>query len=92
MFCSFPHGHLQATGRDVRGRKQYRYHPRWRAVGDETKYDRMLMFCQVLPKLRERFEQHLQLPDLSREKILATVTERQRLLSKPPGDYAYRCW
>jgi DNA topoisomerase-1 len=71
--CPNPAGHLQATGRDARGRKQYRYHPRWRAVRDETKYDRMIAFGQALPTIRERTERDLALPGLPREKVLATV-------------------
>lgn len=68
-----PRGHLQATGRDARGRKQSRYHPRWRAVRDETKYERMLLFGTALRRIRERVEEHLRLPGLPREKVLATV-------------------
>lgn len=71
--CANPQGHLQATGRDARGRKQYRYHPRWREVRDETKYGRMAAFGAALPMIRERTEQHLRLPGLPREKVLATV-------------------
>ena len=71
--CPRPDGHLQATGRDARGRKQYRYHPRWRAVRDATKYDRMIAFGDVLPQLRARLEQDMALPGLPREKVLATV-------------------
>lgn len=71
--CPDPSGHIQATGRDARGRKQYRYHPRWRAVRDETKYDRMLAFGQALPRIRARTEQDLARPGLPREKVLATV-------------------
>ena len=66
-------GHLQATGRDARGRKQYRYHPRWRAVRDETKYDRMVAFGRALPRVRTRAEADLSLPGLPRPKVLATV-------------------
>jgi DNA topoisomerase-1 len=71
--CPDPRGHLQATGRDARGRKQYRYHPRWRHVRDETKYDRMLAFGQALPAIRARVARDLALPGLPREKVLATV-------------------
>ena len=71
--CPRPDGHLQATGRDARGRKQYRYHSRWRAVRDATKYDRMIAFGDVLPQLRARLEQDMALPGLPREKVLATV-------------------
>ena len=66
-------GHLQATGRDARGRKQSRYHPRWREVRDETKYERMTLFATTLPKIRERVEHDLGLPGLPREKILAAI-------------------
>ncbi len=71
--CPNPNGHLQATGRDARGRKQSRYHPRWREVRDETKYSRMLAFGAVLPGLRERIEHDLLLPGLPREKVLAAL-------------------
>ena len=77
--CPNPRGHLQATGRDARGRKQYRYHPRWREVRDETKYERMLAFAQALPHIRRRAEEDLKLPGLPRRKVLATVV---RLLEK----------
>ena len=68
-----PNGHLQATGRDARGRKQSRYHPRWREVRDETKYERMLLFGAALPKIRERVEHDLALPGLPREKVVAAI-------------------
>lgn len=68
-----PRGHLQVTGRDAKGRKQYRYHPRWRQVRDETKYGRMLAFGQALPAIRERVERDLKRPGLPRAKVLATV-------------------
>jgi DNA topoisomerase-1 len=71
--CPNPKGHLQATGRDGRGRKQSRYHPRWRAVRDETKYERMLLFGAALPGIRERVEHDLALPGLPRRKVLATI-------------------
>ncbi|WAH55067.1 DNA topoisomerase IB [Pseudomonas silvicola] len=71
--CADPRGHLQATGRDARGRKQYRYHARWREVRDENKYARMVAFGNALPKLRKQLESHLALPGLDRNKIMATV-------------------
>jgi len=71
--CPSPNGHLQATGRDARGRKQYRYHERWREARDETKYSRMLPFATALPKMRRRIEADLGLPGLPRNKVLATV-------------------
>jgi DNA topoisomerase I len=71
--CPDPKGHLQATGRDARGRKQYRYHPRWREVRDTDKYANLLLFGKALPKLRQTVEQHLLLPEHGREKVMATV-------------------
>ncbi len=71
--CTIPNGHLQATGRDARGRKQSRYHPRWREVRDETKYERMVQFAQALPVIRERVKKDLALSGLPREKVLATI-------------------
>ena len=72
--CPKPNGHIQATGRDAKGRKQYRYHPRWRAVRDETKYHRMIAFGEALPAIRARVTQDLARPGkLSREKVLAAV-------------------
>lgn len=71
--CADPRGHLQATGRDAKGRKQYRYHPLWRATRDDTKYHRMLAFGQALPLIRARTEHDLGLPGLPREKVLAGV-------------------
>jgi DNA topoisomerase-1 len=71
--CRQPLGHLQATGRDARGRKQYRYHPRWRAQRDESKYERMLKFGKALPDIRAAVDAALKLPGLPREKVLATI-------------------
>jgi DNA topoisomerase-1 len=71
--CPNPNGHLQATGRDARGRKQSRYHPRWREIRDETKYSRMKIFGEFLPGIRQRVERDLALAGLPREKILATI-------------------
>jgi DNA topoisomerase-1 len=71
--CPSPRGHLQATGRDARGRKQYRYHARWRAVRDASKYDRMVAFAGVLPRIRAATARDLARPDLPREKVLAAV-------------------
>jgi len=73
--CPSAKGHLQATGRDARGRKQYRYHARWREVRDETKYDRMIAFGEALPKIRAKTDRDLALPGLPREKVLATVVQ-----------------
>jgi DNA topoisomerase-1 len=71
--CSDPDGHVQAVGRDAKGRKQYRYHARWRQVRDETKYDRLLAFGRVLPRIRRQVASDLAARNLSRNKILATV-------------------
>ena len=71
--CTNANGHLQATGRDARKRKQSRYHPRWREVRDETKYERMKAFGEALPRIRKRVEQDLALSGLPREKVLATI-------------------
>jgi len=73
--CASANGHLQATGRDARGRKQYRYHPRWRAHRDSTKFHRMLAFGHALPHMRRRVAQHLLKAGLPREKVLATVVK-----------------
>ena len=71
--CPDPRGHIQATGRDARGRKQYRYHPRWREVRDETKFTRLLAFAEVLPRVRDAVEADLALPGLPKKKVLATL-------------------
>ncbi|HEY2036254.1 MAG TPA: hypothetical protein VGG96_04515, partial [Steroidobacteraceae bacterium] len=71
--CPLENGHLQATGRDARRRKQYRYHARWRRTRDETKYEHMIEFGQALPAIRRRIAADLALPDLPREKVLAAV-------------------
>ena len=71
--CSDANGHLQATGRDDRRRKQFRYHPRWREIRDETKYARMVAFARALPKIRRRVKKDMALPGMPRNKVLATV-------------------
>jgi DNA topoisomerase-1 len=71
--CPDPNGHLQAVGYDVRGRKQYRYHPRWREVRDQTKFEHLLDFAQALPAIRARVQADLRLPGLPRDKVLAAV-------------------
>ena len=71
--CPRPNGHLQAVGRDARGRKQYRYHPLWRAVRDEGKYGKLIVFGKVLPKIRARVEDDLSRRGLPREKVLAAI-------------------
>ncbi len=73
--CASPRGHLQATGRDGKGRKQYRYHPRWREARDEAKYDRTIAFGQALPAIRARTNADLALRGLPRERVLAAVVQ-----------------
>jgi DNA topoisomerase-1 len=71
--CPFANGHLQATGKDARGRKQYRYHPRFREVRDRNKFEHIIDFAQALPAIRRRVEADLSLPGLPRDKVLAAV-------------------
>jgi DNA topoisomerase-1 len=71
--CRRADGHIQATGRDAKGRKQYRYHAQFREVRDSTKYEHMLEFAQSLPEIRVRVDEHMRLRGLPREKVLATV-------------------
>jgi DNA topoisomerase-1 len=71
--CPREDGHLQATGRDARRRKQYRYHPRWREVRDESKYGRLVAFGRALPRIRRQVARDLARPGLPREKVLATL-------------------
>jgi DNA topoisomerase-1 len=73
--CPDPRGHLQASGRDARGRKQYRYHPKWREVRDETKYHRLIGFAQALPAIRKRTALDLRALQLPRQKVLAAVVQ-----------------
>lgn len=73
--CPDPQGHMQATGRDARGRKQYRYHSRWREIRDCNKYDRLIAFGAALPKMRERLEQHLDKRGMPREKVMALLVQ-----------------
>jgi DNA topoisomerase I len=77
--CPSPNGHIQATGRDARGRKQYRYHDRWREMRDENKFQRLADFAKGLPRIRRRVAQDMRLPGLPRQKVLATVV---RLLER----------
>jgi DNA topoisomerase-1 len=77
--CPDPNGHIQATARDARGRKQYRYHPLYRDGRDQSKFRRVLEFSEILPEIRERIERDLRAADLTRRQILATVV---RLLDK----------
>ncbi len=70
-----PATHLQATGRDAKGRKQYRYHPHWRERREQTKFARLSSFGRALPQIRERADTDLLLPGLPREKVLATIVQ-----------------
>jgi DNA topoisomerase-1 len=85
----WPNGHLQATGRDQRGRKQYRYHPDWRSRRDVDKFDRMLAFAAALPRIRERCDADLALPGLPRDKVLAAVVRLLELTLIRVGNDEY---
>jgi DNA topoisomerase-1 len=87
--CTSPHGHIQATGRDARGRKQYLYHPRWNETRDETKYGRMIVFGKALPLIRRQVKKDLGLPDLSRTKVLAAVIRLFELTGIRVGNPEY---
>jgi DNA topoisomerase-1 len=87
--CQNPDGHLQATGRDARGRKQSRYHPRWREVRDEVKYERMMQFGGALPAIRKQVEHDLALPGLQRKKILATIVRLMEMTFIRVGNMEY---
>jgi DNA topoisomerase-1 len=87
--CYDPKGHLQATGLDARGRKQYRYHPNWRAIRDVAKFDRMLGFAQALPQIRARIAQDQARRGLPREKVLATVVRLLELTLIRVGNQEY---
>lgn len=71
--CPNPNGHIQATGRDAKGRKQYRYHEKWREVREETKYEHMIEFGQALPKIRDRVDEDLRKRGLPKKKVVAAV-------------------
>lgn len=87
--CPLPNGHLQATGRDAKGRKQYRYHPLWGETRGQTKYNRLLLFGEALPLIRQQVEQDLKLPGLSRRKVLATVVRLLETTFIRIGNKAY---
>jgi DNA topoisomerase I len=87
--CLHPNGHLQATGRDQRGRKQYRYHPRWREVRDEAKYGKLLVFAKALPLIRARVEEDLQRRGLPRERVLAAIVRLMELTFFRVGNTEY---
>ncbi|HVB89059.1 MAG TPA: DNA topoisomerase IB [Beijerinckiaceae bacterium] len=88
--CPKANGHIQATGRDARGRKQYRYHPRWTQIRDQTKYEHMLSFAAALPALRARIRADMARRGLPREKVLATVVNllEKTLIRIGNEDYA----
>jgi DNA topoisomerase-1 len=87
--CPDEDGHVQATARDARGRKQYRYHARWREVRDANKYDRLRAFGHVLPRIRARVDAALRRPDLSRERVLALVVRLLDLTHIRVGNEEY---
>jgi len=84
-----PNGHIQAVGRDSRGRKQYRYHPRWRETRDSTKYHRMVSFGECLPKIRARVSRDLSSDELHRNKVLATIVRLLEETSIRVGNEEY---
>jgi len=88
--CASANGHIQATGRDARGRKQYKYHPRWREVRDGTKFEHMLEFAASLPRMRKRIARDLSARGLPRQKVLATVVYllENTLIRVGNSDYA----
>ena len=88
--CPFADGHIQATGRDAKGRKQYRYHTRFREVRESTKYEHVVAFANALPGIREKVQEHMGLRGLPREKVLATVVHllETTLIRVGNDDYA----
>ena len=88
--CPFPDGHIQATGRDAKGRKQYRYHPRFREVRESTKYEHVIAFADALPTIRKKVREHFVLRGLPRNKVLATVVHllETTLIRVGNDDYA----
>lgn len=87
--CKFANGHLQATGRDARGRKQYRYHPKWMDARNETKFNKLQLFGECLPKIRARVEEDLTRPGMSRDKVLAAVVRVMELTRIRVGNAEY---
>ena len=87
--CSSSQGHLQATGRDARHRKQYRYHPRYRAAREENKYGKLILFGQMLPRIRRKVRHDLTLPGLPEDKVLATVVRLMDLAQIRVGNEEY---
>src|SRR6476659_3477199 len=87
--CPWPNGHLQASGRDARGRKQYRYHASWHRRRENEKFDRMLEFSEALPRIRRRCDQDLAKRGLPREKVLAAVVRLLELTLIRVGNDEY---
>jgi DNA topoisomerase-1 len=87
--CPYPNGHLQATGRDAKGRKQYRYHPRFRRRRDAAKFERLVAFANALPAIRSRVDQDLARPGLPKEKVLAAVVRLLELTLIRVGNEEY---
>ena len=89
-YVPFADGHIQATGRDAKGRKQYRYHPRFREVRESTKYEHVVAFADALPAIRRKVREHMALRGLPREKVLATVVHllETTLIRVGNDDYA----
>ena len=87
--CPQPHGHIQATGRDARGRKQYRYHKRWREVRDSNKYESTIAFAKALPVLRERIASDLKAVAMTRDHVLASVVRMLETTLVRIGNEAY---
>jgi DNA topoisomerase-1 len=87
--CPLENGHLQATGRDAKGRKQYRYHPLWRSIRDQTKFSRMMAFSQALPDIRRRLESDLALAGLPKQKVLAAILKLMELTRIRVGNEEY---
>ncbi|MBD2091788.1 DNA topoisomerase IB [Microcoleus sp. FACHB-1515] len=87
--CPIENGHLQATGRDAKGRKQYRYHALWRQIRDQTKFTKMIAFSETLPKLRQQINHDLALPGLPKQKVLATVLRLMELTRIRVGNEEY---
>lgn len=71
--CPYPNGHLQATGYDARGRKQYRYHTLWNEISQQEKFEHLIDFARHLPKIRRKIKKDLELPGMPREKVLASI-------------------
>jgi len=87
--CANPNGHLQATGRDAKGRKQYRYHTKWRSLRDQTKFTRMIAFSEAIPKIRTQLQHDLALLGLPKNKVLATVVQLMELTRIRVGNEEY---